>query len=117
MDSKSKEVIVDRLGRINLSQQIREKLDIKEGEKFESYIENEDIILKRVDENKADEIVEEKVGNILNVKKINGHLVRTLDELFRIVLPLEIRDKLQIKENDKLFEYVKDNDKIILQKI
>ncbi len=42
-------------------------------------------------------------------------IVRKVDELGRIVLPIEIRRKLEIAERDELEIYM-ENDKIILQK-
>ena len=46
---------------------------------------------------------------------IASGFVRKLDELGRIVLPIEIRKTFQIKERDPLEIFV-DNDKIILKK-
>ena len=114
-------VTVDRVGRVNILVSLKEKFNIVEKEKFEIYIENGNIVLKVIDNDEINNIVEEKVcynGNcILNVKKLNGHYVRSVDELLRIVLPVELRDELGIKENDKVLEYGEDKNKIILQPI
>lgn len=45
----------------------------------------------------------------------NTGIVRRLDELGRIVIPIEIRNQFNITERDSLEIYV-ENDKIILQK-
>ena len=42
-------------------------------------------------------------------------IVRKLDEVGRIVIPIEIRQNLEIKENDSLEIYI-DNESIILRK-
>ena len=42
-------------------------------------------------------------------------IIRKVDELGRIVLPIEIRRKLDIEERDEL-EIFMDNDQIVLQK-
>ncbi len=123
MDSicqKNVNVTVDRLGRVNIFLSLKEKFNIVEKEKFEIYTENGNIVLKVIDKDEINNIVEEKIcynGNcILNVKKLNGHYVRCVDELLRIVLPIELRDELDIKENDKLVEYGENANKIVLQK-
>lgn len=114
-------VTVDRVGRVNILLSLKEKFNIVEKEKFEIYTENGNIVLKVIDKDEINKIVEEKVcynGNcILNVKKLNGHYVRSVDELSRIVLPVELRDKLGIRENDGLCEYGENENKIVLQKI
>lgn len=114
-------VTVDRVGRVNILLSLKEKFNIVEKEKFEIYTENGNIVLKVIDKDKINNIVEEKVcynGNcILNVKKLNGHYVRSVDELLRIVLPVELRDELGIRENDGLYEYEENENKIVLQRI
>lgn len=47
--------------------------------------------------------------------KINTGMVRKVDELGRIVIPIEIRNKLDIKEKDPLEIFV-DGSSIILKK-
>lgn len=123
---------VDELGRITIEYERRKRLGIKEKDKFEIYLENNSIVLRKLNvlvEKKK--ILEEK--HILNKNieidiqqyEINetfldindiGHHVRIIDELGRIVLPIELRKKLNIRENDKL-EISNIGNNIILKKI
>ena len=70
---------------------------------------------------KADLCVNMYYGGIFVNRIIKGEImiasgfVRKLDELGRIVLPIEIRKTFQIRERDPLEIFV-DNDKIILKK-
>ncbi|PEB42270.1 AbrB/MazE/SpoVT family DNA-binding domain-containing protein [Bacillus pseudomycoides] len=43
-------------------------------------------------------------------------ITRKIDELGRIVIPMEIRRTLGIKEKDAIEIFVEDNDKIVLKK-
>lgn len=90
---------VDELGRIQIPLEIREKVNFLEKDKIDVYIKNNMIILeKNHDEN-----------------EIKG-IIRRVDELGRIVLPIEVREKLNIEENNEL-EICLEGNTIILKKV
>lgn len=109
---------VDELGRVTIELKRRKKLEIKEGDKFEIYLENNNIVLRKLDillekeelatgKYKIESDIEINIQvnrvkeTILNVNDI-GHCIRRIDELGRIVLPIELRRKLHIFPNDEL---------------
>ena len=89
--------LVDELGRIVIPIEIRKNLKIKEKDKMNIYLENHNIVIEKY-------IKDEE----------NNTLTRRVDELGRVVIPIEIRYRLGIKEKDK-FEIYVDNNKIILK--
>lgn len=89
--------LVDELGRIVIPIEIRKNLKIKEKDKMNIYLENDNIVIEKYIENEE-----------------NNTLTRRVDELGRVVIPIEIRYRLEIKEKDK-FEIYVDNNKIILK--
>jgi len=91
---------VDQLGRIVIPKELRRTLQIVEIEdSLEIFVENDTIVLKKYDEN----------ADIYGV-------IRRVDQLGRIVLPIELRRKLDILvEKDSLEIYVEGNS-VILKK-
>lgn len=109
---------VDELGRITIELKRRERHGIKEKDKVEIYIENNSIILRKLDILvEKEEIAKSKCTingdieinvqvnkikeTILNINDI-GHYIRRVDEFGRIVLPIELRQKLGILPNNVL---------------
>lgn len=123
---------VDELGRVTIELKRREGLGIKEGDKFEIYLENNDIVLRKLDillekeELSTDKYnfengieiniqVNKVKETILNVNDI-GHCIRRIDEIGRIVLPIALRKKLHIFPNDELEIDNKGNNIILTKK-
>ncbi len=124
-NEKDEIIQVDELGRVKISMVKRKKLNIKPGDEIEIYKSGTNIILKKVDKNNCKEISEEKCiiynGKIeidIKIKSVdyngNKHIIRKIDELGIIVLPIKIRKELNIKDNDKLKIYLKDDMLILI---
>lgn len=91
---------VDQLGRVVLPKELRKTLNIKEVEdSLEIYVEDNRIVLKKYDENEG----------------ISG-IVRRVDQLGRIVLPIELRRNMNIAEEKDSLEIFVDQSKIVLKK-
>ncbi len=91
---------VDQLGRVVLPKELRKTLNIKEVEdSLEIYVEDNRIVLRKYDE-------EEGVSGI----------VRRVDQLGRIVLPIELRRNMNIAEEKDSLEIFVDQNKIVLKK-
>lgn len=91
---------VDQLGRIVLPKELRKTHKIVEmQDSLEIYVEDNMIVLKKYDEN----------------SNISG-IVRRVDQLGRIVLPIELRRNLNITEEKDALEIYIDDDAIILKK-
>ncbi|MCI9626911.1 MAG: AbrB/MazE/SpoVT family DNA-binding domain-containing protein [Clostridia bacterium] len=91
---------VDQLGRVVLPKELRKTLNIKEVEdSLEIYVEDNRIVLKKYDENEG----------------ISG-IVRRVDQLGRIVLPIELRRNMNIAEEKDSLEIFVDQNKIVLKK-
>ena len=89
---------VDALGRIVIPYETRREMNIKSGESMVIILDNQSIILLKDDGTP-------KSGSIIIIRKI--------DELGRVVLPMIIRNKLKIKENDLLNIELKENSVIL----
>ena len=88
---------VDQLGRIVLPKELRKTHKIVEmQDSLEIYVEDNMIVLKKYDEN----------------SNISG-IVRRVDQLGRIVLPIELRRNLNITEEKDALEIYIDDDAII----
>ncbi len=91
---------VDQLGRVVLPKELRKTLNIKEVEdSLEIYVEDNRIVLKKYDENEG----------------VSG-IVRRVDQLGRIVLPIELRRNMNIAEEKDSLEIFVDQNKIVLKK-
>ncbi len=91
---------VDQLGRVVLPKELRKTLNIKEVEdSLEIYVEDNRIVLKKYDE----------------FEGISG-IVRRVDQLGRIVLPIELRRNMNIAEEKDSLEIFVDQNKIVLKK-
>lgn len=83
---------VDGLGRIHISIEIREKLNINARDRFEIYKSNKNIVLQKIKTN-------------LQKDNIKG-MVRTIDELGRIILPIGLRKELNIETDNEFIGYI-----------
>lgn len=91
---------VDQLGRVVLPKELRKTLNIQEIEDFlEIYVEDNRIILKKYEEDAA-----------------TTGMVRRVDQLGRIVLPIELRRNMDIAEEKDALEIFVDGEKIVLKK-
>ncbi|MGM9970164.1 MAG: AbrB/MazE/SpoVT family DNA-binding domain-containing protein [Anaeroplasma sp.] len=123
---------ISELGQIVIPLVKRKELKINAGDKLEIYRSGNNIILKKIKVDIRKDIIE-KVKAIINneieldikVKRIKtnidksynkDHSLRTIDELGRVIIPIELRKELNIMENDKMKICIKDN-MIILIKI
>lgn len=119
---------MNELGMVLIPFDVRKKFKINTGDKFEIYESGKNIILKKTEIEIGTEIFKE-IGTILDrklqieikVKDIgnknySNHIIRSVDDLGRVVVPIEVRKKLGFKEGDKIKVCVKD-DKIILIKV
>lgn len=122
---------IDGLGRIVIPLTKRNQLKIDTGDKLEIYKSGKNIILKKVNIKVHKDIIETikvTINNELEVdiqvksietnidKSYNkDHPLRTIDELGRIVIPIELRDELHIREKDKIKICIKDNMIILIK--
>lgn len=125
---KNKENIreIDEIGRIVIPLNKRKQLDINTGDKLEIFRSGKNIVLKKPDAKIHKEIIEtirtiindelefdirirSIKSDVINKKNYRNHYLRVIDELGRIVIPLELRKELEIKEKEKLKICVKDN--------
>ena len=123
---------VDELGRIEIEIGVRKKLGIKEKDKFEIYPENNSIVLKKLDvviEKEKVFEVESKIekdlvinvcvnrvkSTILNIHDL-GNPIRTVDEVGRIVLPIELRNLFNIHNKDEVESEIKGKNIILTKK-
>ncbi len=123
---------ISELGQIVIPLVKRKELKINAGDKLEIYRSGNNIILKKIKVDIRKDIIETVKAIINNeieldikVKRIKtntdksydkDHSVRTIDELGRVIIPIELRKELNIMENDKMKICIKDN-MIILIKI
>lgn len=91
---------VDQLGRIVIPKELRRALNIIEIEDLlEIYFEDGMIVLKKT-----------------SLEEINSGVARKVDQLGRIVLPIELRRNLDIVEERDALEVFIDEEKIVLKK-
>ncbi len=91
---------VDQLGRIVLPKELRKTFNVVEMvDSLEIYVEGSAIILKKYD-----------------FSSNNAGVIRRIDQLGRIVLPIELRRNLGIVEEKDALEIYIDNDAIVLKK-
>lgn len=88
---------VDEVGRVVIPIEIRNMFDIKEKDTMEIYIDNNFIILKKC----YLDCSEDAIFAI-------GGPIRSVDELGRVVIPIEIRNRFDIKEKDYMEIYTQD---------
>lgn len=129
---KEELVKIDGLGRVYISSEKREKLQIKTGDKLEVYKSGRNIILKkthiRTERNTIQEmniIIDQKTEINIKINDLrcdmgeyenSKHKLRAIDELGRILIPIEERQALNIKENDEFKPYLKDDMIILIKK-
>lgn len=125
---KNKENIrkIDEIGRIVIPLNNRKQLNINTGDKLEIFISGKNIVLKKPDvkihkkiietirtvindELELDIQVKSIKFDVISKKNYRNYYLRAIDELGRIVIPVEIREKLEIKEKEKFKICVKDN--------
>lgn len=85
---------IDELGRVTLPIELRRNLGIEEKDPIEIFVESGAIILKKHEET-------------AETSKNTG-IVRKIDELGRVTLPIEIRRMLDIEEKDPIEIHVDD---------
>ena len=90
---------MDALGRFVLPSELRRKLDINENSMLEIYLRGEEYIV---------------IENPEEGKEPSG-ITRALDNFGRIVIPMELRKRLDIQQQDPL-EVLTDGDLILLKK-
>lgn len=129
---KEELVKIDGLGRVYISSEKREKLQIKTGDKLEVFKSGRNIILKktniRTERNTIQEmniIIDQKTEINIKINDLrcdigeyenSNHKIRAIDELGRILIPIEERQALNIKENDEFKPYLKDDMIILIKK-
>lgn len=125
-------VSIDGLGRISIPSNIRKQLQIETGNKLDVYRSGRNIILKKINMKiekitlqqlniTIDQITEISIkinDLILNKAKDTNskHKIRTIDELGKIIIPIEERQELNIMENDKFKLYIKEDMIILIKK-
>ncbi|MCL2611261.1 MAG: AbrB/MazE/SpoVT family DNA-binding domain-containing protein [Defluviitaleaceae bacterium] len=75
--------IVDSLGRVTVPRELREEANFKIKDKFEVEIRNGKVILSKAEENGL-------------------KITKAMDDMSRIVLPIDIRRALGFREGDEL---------------
>lgn len=124
--------IIDELGRLRVSLEKRKKLQINTGDKLEVYRSGRNIIVKktniRTEKEKIQEIhmlinqnveINIQVNNLIcNLGKYENskHIIRTIDELGNIPIPIGIREELSIILGDKFKVCIKDDMIIFIKK-
>lgn len=88
---------MDDLGRIVLPIELRDKLNIKEKDPIEVYVDGDLIYLEKKE-------TDQEIG-----------VIRKVDELGRIVLPMGLRRKFEIGDKEPL-EFFISGEKIVLKK-
>ncbi len=91
---------INELGMIVIPQTIRKELNVNYKDKVEIHIEKEKIILKKI---------------TINAEIKDNTIIRTIDELGRIIIPFEIRQQLNINKDDKLEISIENNTIILLK--
>lgn len=125
-------VKIDGLGRISIPSDIRKKLQLKTGNKLEVYRSGRNIILKKINMKIEKNTIQElnitidqrteisiEINNLICNKEKNTnskYKLRTIDELGRIIIPIEERQELNIMENDEFKLYIKEDMIILIKK-
>lgn len=125
-------VKIDGLGRISIPSDIRKKLQLKTGNKLEVYRSGRNIILKKINMKIEKNTIQElnitidqrteisiEINDLICNKEKNTnskHKLRTIDELGRIIIPIEERQELNIMENDEFKLYIKEDMIILIKK-
>lgn len=125
-------VKIDGLGRISIPSDIRKKLQLKTGNKLEVYRSGRNIILKKINMKIEKNTIQElnitidqrteisiEINDLISNKEKNTnskHKLRTIDELGRIIIPIEERQELNIMENDEFKLYIKEDMIILIKK-
>lgn len=125
-------VKIDGLGRISIPSDIRKKLQLKTGNKLEVYRSGRNIILKKINMKIEKNTIQElnitidqrteisiEINDLICNKGKNTnskHKLRTIDELGRIIIPIEERQELNIMENDEFKLYIKEDMIILIKK-
>ncbi len=118
------ETSVDGIGRIQLAQSIMKKMNIKSGDKLEVYASGRNVILKKIIPKKSisretSMIVDNKYEVKMQINNLDfdtKHKITTVDELGRILIMNEIREKVGFIEKDKLKVCAKEDVIILIKK-
>ena len=125
MEKKLEEKVrtIDELGRIIIPIEVREYLKIKPGDKIDILESGKNIILKK-SKNIGKQVKQITVDNgieinipitYLNNNSIHNCYTRSINELGMLVIPIEIRKNLNIRERDKMKICIKDESIILIK--
>lgn len=118
------ETVIDSLRRIQLSESIMKKMNMKTGDKLDVYLSGKNIILKKLKAEKSssevntmiiDDKYEVKV-EIIALDFGNCHKISTIDEKGNVLIGRDILRKAGFVENDILRMCIKDNMLILIKK-
>lgn len=122
MERKLEEKVrtIDELGRIVIPIEVREYLTIKPGDKIDILESGKNIILKKSKNIEKQINVDNGIEiNIqityLNNNSIHNCYTRYINELGMLVIPIEIRKNLNIRERDKMKICIKDESIILIK--
>lgn len=120
------EAILDEIGRVKISIKIREKLGIEEKDLIEEFVDEEKIILKKLEIDKKIEqestlMINKEYEAKLQISKMDyktksDYRPVVVDELGRIFIWREIRKQVNAVENDKFDVDVKDDTICLIKK-
>lgn len=123
---------IDELGRIVIPITIRERLQIHENDYLEICESGKNITLKKVENYLGEKLInnfkitlDNKIEVNIDIKPITRKIpertnrkatVRAVDQLGRIIIPKELRDRLRIKDKEAMKICEKDNMIILIKK-
>lgn len=123
-NKKEDETFVDEIGRIQLSQNIMQKINIKSGNKLEVYRSGKNIVLKKLTPKRdiskeTSMIIDNKYEVKIQISNLDfntKHKITTVDEFGKVLIWADIRKETGIMEKDKLKVCVKDDIIILIKK-
>lgn len=118
------ETVIDSLRRIQLSESIMKKMNMKTGDKLDVYLSGKNIILKKLKAEKSSSevntmIIDNKYEVKVEINSLdfgNCHKIVTVDERGKVLIGHDILKKAGFVENDILRMCIKDNMLILIQK-
>lgn len=130
--SENKERKIDELGRFVIPFTTRERLQIHENDYLEICESGKNITLKKVENHLGEKLInnfkielDNKIEVNIDIKPITRKIpgstnrkatVRAVDQLGRIIIPKELRDKLKIRDKETMRICEKDNMIILIKK-
>ena len=121
---------IDELGRIVIPLTIRQKLNLHENDYLEICKSGKNITLNKIEKYQQKEhlnnfniTLNNEIQINIDISKLNNNIptatkgiVRTIDQLGRIIIPMQLRKDLGIKEKDSIKICYKDNMIILIKK-